>query len=384
MKTTFIFDTILIEEQNDYYGMTLNYDFFKSRYLPLFDSMVITTRSVKREQAKGNTSGYKIVNGHDVTVRPIVSYNEIPDAVRNRKKILSELDEIIRESDKVIIRMPSVLGILAIKVCKKHKKDYLVELVACPWDGYRNHTNPIGKILAPIMFSQTKKIVWNAPNVLYVTQEFLQKRYPTKGRACGCSDVIINTLDDNKLEERLHKIQDLDANSLVLGTVANVGMKYKGHKYVLEAMAILKEKGKKIKYHLIGNGDSTRLKDIVNKLGLENDVVFHGSLQHDEVFRELEKIDLYIQPSLQEGLPRSVVEAMSLGCPVIGSNVGGMPELISQSMIFEKKNTFQLVDLLEKITIDDLLNEARRNFNKAKEFEDSKLSEIRSDFYTSF
>lgn len=384
MKATFIFDTVLVEEDNNFYGMTLNYDFFKSRYLPLFDSMDISTRVESRDRAKGNTAGYKIVNGENVTVRPIRSYTDIPDAVRNRKEIVSELVKVIKDSDKIILRMPSVLGIFATEICKKYKKDYLVELVACPWDGYTNHTNPIGKILAPIMYFSTKKVVYNAPNVLYVTKEFLQRRYPTKGNECGCSDVIINNLDANLLSDRLDKVKSIDEKKITLATVANVGMKYKGHQYVFEAIRKLKDKGICIEYHLIGNGDNSRLKKIVKKLGLENNVIFRGSLPHSEVFIELRNIDIYVQPSLQEGLPRSVVEAMSLGCPVIGSNVGGIPELINQDMIFKKKNSNQLANIIENITKEKLIIEAKNNFEKAKEFEDKRLKKIRSAFYSSF
>lgn len=385
MKVAFIFDTVLVENDSDFYGMTLNYDFFVSRYLSMFNSMIVSTRVVSSARAKGDVSGYKIVNGPSVEVIPIRTYRDIPDAIRNRKKIIGELEEVIAKSDKVIIRMPSVLGMFATKICKKLKKDYLIELVACPWDGYINHTNPIGKLLAPIMYFKTKGVVSNAPNVLYVTNDFLQRRYPTNGKSCGCSDVVINEINDLDLQSRLNKINSLDFDKkIILGTVANVGMKYKGHRYVFEAIYELKKLGKNFEYRLIGNGDQTRLRTLVKKLGLEQEVIFLGSLPHKEVFEELKAIDVYIQPSLQEGLPRAVVEAMSLACPVIGSNAGGMPELISQSMIFEKRKVGQLINILKTMNKETLVVESKNNFNKAKEFEDNKLTKIRQRFYSSF
>lgn len=385
MKVAFIFDTVLVENDRDFYGMTLNYDFFASRYLSMFDSMIISTRVVSSAKAKGDVSGYKIVNGPSVEVKPIRTYRDIPDAVRNRKKIISELEEVIAKSNKVIIRMPSVLGMFATQICEKLKKDYLIELVACPWDGYINHTNPIGKLLAPIMYFKTKRVVSNAPNVLYVTNDFLQRRYPTNGKSCGCSDVVLNEINDLDLQSRLDKINSLDFDKkIILGTVANVGMKYKGHRYVFEAMHELKKLGKNFEYRLIGNGDQTRLKTLIKKWDLEQEVVFLGSLPHKEVFEELKAIDVYIQPSLQEGLPRAVVEAMSLACPVIGSNAGGMPELISQSMIFEKRKVGQLINILKTMNKEQLVVESKNNFNKAKEFEDNKLTKIRQRFYSSF
>lgn len=385
MKVAFIFDTVLVENDSDFYGMTLNYDFFASRYLSMFDSMIVSTRVVSSARAKGDVFGYKIVNGPSVEVIPIRTYRDIPDAIRNRKKIIGELEEVIAKSDKVIIRMPSVLGMFATQICKKLKKDYLIELVACPWDGYINHTNPIGKLLAPIMYFKTKGVVSNAPNVLYVTNDFLQRRYPTNGKSCGCSDVVLNEINDLDLQSRLNKINPLDFDKkIILGTVANVGMKYKGHRYVFEAIHELKKLGKNFEYRLIGNGDQARLRALVKKLGIEQEVIFLGSLPHKEVFEELKAIDVYIQPSLQEGLPRAVVEAMSLACPVIGSNVGGIPELISQDMLFKKKDSNQLANIIENLTKEKLIIEAMNNFGKAKEFEDKKLKKIRSTFYSSF
>lgn len=385
MKVAFIFDTVLVENDSDFYGMTLNYDFFASRYLSMFDSMIVSTRVVSSARAKGDVFGYKIVNGPSVEVIPIRTYRDIPDAIRNRKKIIGELEEVIAKSDKVIIRMPSVLGMFATQICNKLKKDYLIELVACPWDGYINHTNPIGKLLAPIMYFKTKGVVSNAPNVLYVTNDFLQRRYPTNGKSCGCSDVVLNEINDLDLQSRLNKINSLDFDKkIILGTVANVGMKYKGHRYVFEAIHELKKLGKNFEYRLIGNGDQARLRALVKKLGIEQEVIFLGSLPHKEVFEELKAIDVYIQPSLQEGLPRAVVEAMSLACPVIGSNVGGIPELISQDMLFKKKDSNQLANIIENLTKEKLIIEAMNNFGKAKEFEDKKLKKIRSTFYSSF
>lgn len=385
MKVAFIFDTVLVENDSDFYGMTLNYDFFASRYLSMFDSMIVSTRVVSSARAKGDVFGYKIVNGPSVEVIPIRTYRDIPDAIRNRKKIIGELEEVIAKSDKVIIRMPSVLGMFATQICNKLKKDYLIELVACPWDGYINHTNPIGKLLAPIMYFKTKGVVSNAPNVLYVTNDFLQRRYPTNGKSCGCSDVVLNEINDLDLQSRLNKINPLDFDKkIILGTVANVGMKYKGHRYVFEAIHELKKLGKNFEYRLIGNGDQARLRALVKKLGIEQEVIFLGSLPHKEVFEELKAIDVYIQPSLQEGLPRAVVEAMSLACPVIGSNVGGIPELISQDMLFKKKDSNQLANIIENLTKEKLIIEAMNNFGKAKEFEDKKLKKIRSTFYSSF
>ena len=159
-----------------------------------------------------------------------------------------------------------------------------------------------------------------APRVLYVTNEFLQKRYPTNGEQIACSDVVLEEITDDILDKRIARIQNKTDNEIKLCTVANVGLKYKGHEYVIRAISKLnKDNDKKYKYYLIGNGYQERLKTIAKKYGVEEDVIFLNSLPHSEVFKTLDNIDIYIQPSLQEGLPRALLEAMSRACPTIGS-----------------------------------------------------------------
>lgn len=135
MKILFVFDTFLLrKDNNDYYGMTLNKDFFEERYLKIFDELIVATRCKNINVCKGDISGYKIVNGEKIDVNPIFSYNSMKDLVFKRKKIKRELEILINKVDAVIIRMPSVLGILASKICKRNNKKYLIEMVACPWD----------------------------------------------------------------------------------------------------------------------------------------------------------------------------------------------------------------------------------------------------------
>ncbi|MDE6142352.1 MAG: glycosyltransferase family 4 protein, partial [Bacilli bacterium] len=362
MKVAFFFDTVLLEDNSKFYGMTLTYDFFRKRYLKYFDEIVVSTRAKSIDKEKGNIDGYRMTNGESVEVKPIRYYNDIPDALKNRNKIMKEVKAIVDSSDKIIVRMPSVIGMFACDVARKCNKPYLVEMVACPWDGYINHARFGGKILAPIMSLLTKKYLKLAPNVLYVTSNFLQGRYPSNGKQISCSDVELNDFDDNILNERIKRIDKFDNNVIKLGTVASVQLKYKGQEYVFHAISELKKRGKKIDYYLAGGGDNSRLKKFVEDLNIEEEVHFLGSLPHEEVFDLVDKIDIYIQPSLQEGLPRALVEAMSRACPAVGSNAGGIPELLEEKVIFKKKNVKQIVNILENIDKETLVELSKHSF----------------------
>lgn len=384
MKAAFVFDTVLIKEKNNFYGMTLTYDFFKKRYLSIYDKIIVITRYKEKKEEFGNISGYKKTNGKNVEVTPIRLYRDVPDAIKNYSKIYVELLNILNNVDVVIVRMPSILGMFACKICQDRAKNYIVEMVACPWDNYMNHARFGGKILAPFMFFMTKKCVKNAPKVIYVTNRFLQKRYPTKGMQCACSDVILKSLNGKDiLSKRIEKIKESNVKCLNLCTVANVGLKYKGQKYVIKAISELNKCGYNFKYYLIGNGNQAKLRKLVNKERIQNNVIFVGSLPHDEIFHKLQEMDIYIQPSLQEGLPRALIEAMSVGLPCFGSTAGGIPELLEENVIFKKKSVRQIKQYLRTITKDALIDMVKRNYKVATKYDYNNLYEKRLNFYKS-
>jgi len=149
----------------------------------------------------------------------------------------------VKKADYIVARLPSFIGNLAINAAIKMKKPYLIEVVACQWDALWNY-NLKGKIIAPYMYFKTKKLVKDAKYVVYVTNEFLQKRYPTEGKYVNCSDVVLKEFDDNVLMNRLNKINTMkNNNKIVLGTIAAVDVRYKGQQYVIRALGKLKKQG---------------------------------------------------------------------------------------------------------------------------------------------
>ena len=164
--------------------------------------------------------------------------------------------------------MPSILGMFAIQSANKYQKKVVVEMVACAWDGYMNHARLGGKILAPIMYLLTKKYIKKSPYVIYVTDEFLQKRYPNKHHNIGCSDVVIENIEEDYINNKREYLKHVDCKKLKIVTVASVQLKYKGQEYVMKAISKLKKYGYNIHYFLIGGGDSTRLKNLLKNIML--------------------------------------------------------------------------------------------------------------------
>ncbi|WP_191907340.1 glycosyltransferase family 4 protein [Vibrio diabolicus] len=82
----------------------------------------------------------------------------------------------------------------------------------------------------------------------------------------------------------------------------------------------------------MGKGDPSRFDGLAKKHGV--DVSFDGFIsEKNKILDWLDDIDIYIQPSFQEGLPRATIEAMSRGCIVASSNAGGLNELTLEQFI---------------------------------------------------
>lgn len=376
-------DKVACDEKGNFYtGSTFSQSVF-DRYLQFFSHITLLAR---KAPAGSDCSRMNRIDQKKISVVFLPDIRSSISAMINlnlRAEFKKTVEAQITPERAVIGRVPSTAGTIAAEYCRKIGKPFLLEVVGCPWDSYRNHS-VAGKLLAPIERKMQREAVKNAPYVIYVTNEFLQKRYPTKGKAAAISDVELQPFDENILEKRLKKIQD-HQGIWKIGTAAAVNIAYKGQQYVIEALAILKTQGhNEFEYHMAGGGDQSRLYKIAENFGVLDKVVFEGSLPHEKMFEWLDEMDLYIQPSLQEGLPRSVVEAMSRGLPSFGARTGGIPELLGESVIIPQKKPEAIAQMLTSLAKQQLLDRAKANFEKAKTFEKQILKEKRNAFYASF
>ncbi|MBT2731071.1 glycosyltransferase family 4 protein [Carnobacterium sp. ISL-102] len=361
------------QEKNYFYSYGFDAEFF-SRYKNIFEQLNVIGREVTYNE-NYNKRSEKIED--DVIFFTIRKYKDL----LNKKKRIS-MENKIKNSDILIIRLPSFLGLYSIHLANKTDKPYVIELVGCPWDAH--WYNDIKKrFSAPFVTFITKRAIRNSKYVIYVTENFLQKRYPTRGSQIACSNVTIKDVCETSLEYRLKKIDKfvLADKKIILGTVGTVNSIYKGQHYVIESMAKLKKQGYSIEYHLIGGGDQSFLRETAKMYSVENEVIFHGIMSHVDIFNWFKSIDLYVQPSDTEGLPRTVIEAMSVACPVIGSSAGGIPELIEHTNIFSKGNSEEICILIKNLTVNKMKKSAEANFETSKKYKKEILYKRRNDFY---
>ncbi|MFK7696944.1 glycosyltransferase family 4 protein [Paenibacillus sp. HJGM_3] len=386
MKVAVISDYRINKHKDMYYvngSATLERNF--TRYLSNFDEVFYMGRIVE-----GDVNTFIQVNNKKIHIVENPSFHNISQYFLEYFQISKAVKKLVSEVDCCIIHFPTVQGFIAARECIKQGKPWLVELCGCPWDGFNNYGNMQGKLAAPVMYTLTHHYIKKAPYVLYVTKFFLQKKYPTKGvRGDGLSNVIIPSAEDFVLQKRLDKIKSFDLNKpIILGLIGSMKVAYKGHESAIRAIAEFKNSSYDIRLRCLGGGNEAKWKDLASKLGVLDKVEFCGVLPSGQpVLNWLDNLDLYIMPSMTEGLPRSMIEAMSRACPALGSwEGGGMSELLDSDNLFNAKNYKQLTYKIEEIIINKEKQQvcAKRNFEVAKRYSNELLSKQRNNFYDEF
>lgn len=143
----------------------------------------------------------------------------------------------------------------------------------------------------------------------------------------------------------------------------------KGHRFLVEACALLVKQGfNSFQCLLIGDGPlEESIRRQVAKLGVEEFVKFVGRLPHDELLRMYKegKVSAVVLPSVvtedreREGIPVSLMEAMTYGIPVISTATGGIPELLGggAGILVGEGNTKELTDAIQRLMNDPLLRQ---------------------------
>lgn len=386
MRVLFCHDGPLRKDEFDnYYGSAHNDETFR-RYYTIAEELAVLIRvgNVPKIEAEKRLSKITVM---PFDVIPCPNMSRLKSMFLNRRNTEEIIIREVAKADYIVARLPSMIGFKAIDAARELNKPYLVEVVTCPWDAFWNHSFK-GKLVAPFMYQATKERVKKANYVVYVTNEFLQKRYPTKGNSISCSNVALKEFDEKILHSRLCKINDMKQNDkIIIGTTAAVDIRFKGQQYVIEALGKLKEQGNaNFEYQLVGGGDQAFLKSIAEKYDVVDQVKFLGAMPHKKVFDWLEKIDIYTQPSRQEGLPRALIEAMSRAVPSFGARTAGIPELLDNEFIFSntRKNIDEIIDILKSFDIETMRVQAKRNYEESKKYDKDTIEERRRKFFEEF
>lgn len=359
----------------------LHYDSFGKRYLDVFQNVFIVGRLFGKEDTTA-----QVVTGEGVNFIPLPGKRGIFGFISMLWTLILFSFKNAKKGRAYLLRIPGSIPSVFFWVLLIKRIPFAVEVAADPYDSYSSKALD-GHILSPLV---QKFFVWlvklqckYAKSSAYVTEYSLQRRYPPSNPNTSFGFTSID-LRDEAYALTPKSFADFNRNTPHIVLTGNMQGGMKGHDVLIKSLAKVREAGIKATLTIIGFGNNTDyLKEMCIAEGVAEFVDFTGKLGSGEPIRDiLRTADLFVLPSRQEGLPRALLEAMSLGLPAIATRVGGVPELLASNAIVDPDSVTQLTDkIIEFLSSPNLLAScSAENLNKAHLYSAIEVKKKRNAF----
>lgn len=382
MKLLYIpYSCAFFKDDTGNYSMPAYGNGFWTKYLNDFDELTIL--------GEPTTSKNDLVRLEGNIKLEIIPANSRPSELKNDKTVRMYLNKYIKNAEAILIQATSRKGMMAIKIAEKYDKAYFIEVTGDIHLSLSTSNSMLKRMYAPILYKQILRSIKRCKYGLYVTNYYLQNKYPIAGLQCGCTDTNLLETNDEVLESRIRKIKNTDESCIYkIGLIGAYSNNRKGVDTAIKALSFLKSIDYEL--HILGFGvEEDRRKWLAYAEQYENEekIVFDKPLKTtEEVFAWIDLMDICILPSRSEGLPRCVIESNSRACPAIISNVCGNVELIDSEWSHDPEDYMRLSQLINKmITNRDLMIDAAiTNFRNSQKYTIEKQNMIRHNFFCEF
>jgi len=169
------------------------------------------------------------------------------------------------------------------------------------------------------------------------------------------SGIELNILKESSSEEKqnLKKELGIPENSLIVGTAGRL-VPVKGPEFLVKASKYIISKYPDTYFMFTGDGPLEQdLKRKALEMGISDNIIFLG--WRDDVAKIISIYDIFVLPSLNEGMGRVLVEAMALGKSIVATNVGGIPDLVihgKNGFLVPPKNPKELAKYIQVLLED--------------------------------
>jgi len=212
-------------------------------------------------------------------------------------------------------------------------------------------------------------------------QQFI-KQSPVIAIENGISPLKFNI---EKILQEDSKLAEFCRHGFVIGGIGRFSM-VKGFHFLVEAMSLLVKKRPEIKLLLVGEGTGqAEMESIIQSQELGKHVFFTGYKQN--AARYLPLLEIFVMPSLSEGLPIVLLEAMLAKVPIVATRVGGVPEVLAQGKYGKLAEPESAKSLAQSVLyVMDHLDDARLRAVMAearvlKKYSSKRMAEKYFDFY---
>ena len=358
------------------------YSFF-TRYLTTFDGVSVVARV--READTSNSNWRRAGGGEGVSFSSVPYYVGPGQYLVRAPQVRSRARQAVGRREAVILRVPSQLAICVASALRSTNQPYGVEVVGDPHDAFspRASLHPLRGLFRWRHCRRLKEQCAKASAAAYVTGGALRERYPPAPKT------FTATYSSVELPEEFLATQPRDLcagkRSFHLVIVGSLDHLYKAPDVLIDAVGECVSRGWDLELTLVGGGcRRAALESRAGRLGLANRVCFLGQLpSRDAVRSALDRADLFVLPSRQEGLPRAMIEAMARGLPCIGSRVGGIPELLDRTDLVATDDVGGLAGKISEVLCnpEHLRSMSVRNWRRARDYREEALRPKRDRFY---
>jgi len=233
-------------------------------------------------------------------------------------------------------------------------KEHTIDIIHS-WDYKSNYREPMGCRFAGVKYLYTKKNnAWSkkwflksllSNHIVYNNPE-MKKRFFSSFLFFKKTSFLPHGIDPTIFKPMSKRKKHSSFN---IGCIGNIN-KNKNQLFLIQALPMLP---KNVVLHLYGNEDEeygALLRAYIQKHGLSKQVEMHGFVENIAIPKVLNTLDLFVLPSVQEGLPLVILEAMACGVPVLSSDSGGGSRYVLDSKyIFSLERKKEFVQKILKI-----------------------------------
>ncbi len=237
----------------------------------------------------------------------------------------------ITKTDAICIDLPGEMGFFAALVCRLRGRKYFVRVLG-DWGKtiYLDHQGSFsGRVKSFVGDWMARTVVSGAELALFQGRELFEK-YASQTRDIAKKDMVHSTLSTEMFYQRANMALP---SPLRLITVSRL-VPLKGLDILLKAMQLLAEQKIEVEWWCVGDGPARQaIEQCAAELGQAEKVKFLGNIPNGpELYRLYQAADIFVLPSLTEGISQSLLEAMAHSLPAIASDVGGIPGVLTNNV----------------------------------------------------
>ena len=277
---------------------------------------------------------------------------------------------LAKNADIIHANLAFSAGFIGAKVKRATGKPLIVTVQGGDLGDYKENTGKFGGIVKPLI----RYAMENADIVHAISDHTA-----SLARKLGAKRIYTVGLG---VDTNVFKLIKTNRDSHLLISVSRLTPK-NGIVYLLKAMVTLTKKFPKLKLLIVGNGKQKgEFESFIIKNNLERKVRFVGQIEHDKLTPYLNKAMIFVRPSLDEGLGIAFLESMACGTPVVGTTVGGIPEIVEDrktGLLVPPANVLAVASAISELMTNKRLYRsiANNGLKRAKSFDwDRKNEEV--------